>query len=97
MYLTTKQHDQLRTLAMAFEIPYRSYISEVILSMFPTKSSFTSNISQAATTQLANGNTGLASQITKVQNNSQKLFDKLSFAKSSLDTRAVTGESDGKR
>lgn len=94
MYLTTKQHDQLRTLAMAFEIPYRSYISEVILSMFPTKSIFTSNISQAATTQLANGNTGLASQITKVQNNSQKLFDKLSFAKSSLDTRAVTGESD---
>jgi len=47
MYLTSKQHDQLRTLTMAFEIPYRSYISETVLAILPDKSSFSSSLTQA--------------------------------------------------
>lgn len=40
MYLTSAQHDQLRTLIMGFEIPYRSYIAEVILDTYHDKCSF---------------------------------------------------------
>lgn len=94
MYLTSKQHDQLRTLTMAFEIPYRSYISETVLAIFPDKSSFSSSIAQVNIPQLANGNPGLASQITLVKNSASKLFDKLSFSKTSFDHRTVIGESD---
>ena len=34
MYLSIKQHDQFRTLLMGFEIPYRGYISDVVIKTF---------------------------------------------------------------
>ncbi len=37
MYLTTKQHDQFRTLLMGFEIPYRNYIARRLISNYPTE------------------------------------------------------------
>ncbi len=94
MYLSSNQHDQLRTLTMAFEIPFRSYIAETVLSVFPTEASFSSNIGSINANQLANNDNGLASQIVKAQVQSKKLFDKLSFAKNSFDTKTVVGESD---
>lgn len=94
MYLTSNQHDQLRTLTMAFEIPYRSYISETIISIFPDKASFISSISHVNAYQLANGNSGLQSQIISAQNNAGKLFDKLDFSKRSFDNQTVAGEFD---
>lgn len=36
MYLSIKQHDRFRTLLMGFEIPYRGYISDVLISNYPT-------------------------------------------------------------
>lgn len=94
MYLTSKQHDQLRTLTMAFEIPYRSYISEMVLAILPDKSSFSSSLTQANAQQLANGNPGLVSQIVSAKNSASKLFDKLAFSKTSFDNRTVIGDSD---
>jgi len=94
MYLSSNQHDQLRTLTMAFEIPFRSYIAEMILSVFPTEASFSANIRNVNANQMANNDTGIASQILKAQTQSKKLFDKLSFAKNSLDTRTAVGEAD---
>ena len=34
MYLTIKQHDLFRTLLMGFEIPFRAYISDIIVSNY---------------------------------------------------------------
>ena len=34
MYLSIKQHDQFRTLLMSFEIPYRKYIADVLLTHY---------------------------------------------------------------
>lgn len=51
MYLTSAQHDQLRTLIMGFEIPYRSYIAEVILDTYHNKCSFSTALTNA---QLSN-------------------------------------------
>lgn len=47
MYLTSAQHDQLRTLIMGFEIPYRSYIAEVILDTYHDKCSFSTALTNA--------------------------------------------------
>ena len=42
MYLSIKQHDQFRTLLMSFELPFRSYIAEILLSECPTAQKFES-------------------------------------------------------
>lgn len=35
MYLSIKQHDQFRTLLMGFEIPYRGYIADILMTNYP--------------------------------------------------------------
>ena len=40
MYLSIQQHDRFRNLLMGFEIPYRGYIADILMSDFPTKSDF---------------------------------------------------------
>lgn len=42
MYLSIKQHDLFRTLLMGFEIPFRVHIAKVIISAYPSASSFES-------------------------------------------------------
>ena len=42
MYLSIHQHDLFRTLLMGFEIPYRNYISDILISNYPTKQAFES-------------------------------------------------------
>lgn len=68
MYLTSAQHDQLRTLIMGFEIPYRSYIAEVILDTYHDKCSFSTALTNA---QLSNCqpvlNNTIKNQIIKAQ------------------------------
>lgn len=95
MYLTSTQHDQLRTLVMGFEIPYRSYIAETLLSLYPDKGSFADAISktQAAPSQSAWDN-AIQSQIIKMQKSSDKLFDALLFSQVSFAAKSVTGEAD---
>lgn len=43
MYLSTKEHDKLRTIVMGFEIPFRTYIAKKITLSYPDASSFFSN------------------------------------------------------
>ena len=40
MYLTIKQHDAFRTLLMGFEIPFRKYIADVIISSYQNDNVF---------------------------------------------------------
>ena len=44
MYLSTKEHDKLRTIVMGFEIPFRTYIAKKITLSYPDASSFFSAI-----------------------------------------------------
>ena len=46
MYLSNKQHSDLRTLSMDFEVPYRSFIADTIISKYPTESSFSNKIAE---------------------------------------------------
>jgi len=95
MYLTSAQHDQLRTLIMGFEIPYRSYIAEVILGTYHDKSSFSTALTnvQLSNSQPALNNT-IKNQIVKAQKNPDKLFDALQFANNSFASKSVAGEAD---
>ena len=40
MYLSINQHDQFRTLLMGFEIPYRKYIADMLISKYKTEKQF---------------------------------------------------------
>lgn len=40
MYLSTKQHDDFRTLLMSFEIPFRAYIADKIITDYVESASF---------------------------------------------------------
>lgn len=40
MYLSTKQHDDFRTLLMSFEIPFRAYIADKIITDYVDSASF---------------------------------------------------------
>lgn len=40
MYLTIKQHDSFRTLLMGFEIPFRKYVADIIISEYNTAEAF---------------------------------------------------------
>ena len=95
MYLTSAQHDQLRTLIMGFEIPYRSYIAEVILDTYHDKCSFSTALTNA---QLSDCqpvlNNTIKNQIIKAQKNPDKLFDALQFANNSFTTKSVAGSAD---
>ena len=95
MYLTSAQHDQLRTLILGFEIPYRSYIAEVILSTYHDKNSFSAALTsiQLSTSQPTWNNT-IKNQIAKAQKNPDKLFAALQFANNSFASKSVAGESD---
>lgn len=46
MYLSTKEHDKLRTIVMGFEIPFRTYIAKKITLSYSDASSFFSAIDQ---------------------------------------------------
>lgn len=40
MYLSIKQHDMFRTLLMGFEIPFRTYIADIVTTAYSTDASF---------------------------------------------------------
>ena len=40
MFLSNKQHTQLRTLVMDFEVPYRTYVANEIIGKYRTPESF---------------------------------------------------------
>ena len=40
MYLSIKQHDAFRTLLMGFEIPFRTYIAQTIITKYPSPLNF---------------------------------------------------------
>lgn len=47
MYLSSKEHDQLRTIVMGFEVPFRTFISRRLTSVFSTESDFVTAINTA--------------------------------------------------
>lgn len=46
MYLSSKEHDKLRTIVMGFEIPFRTFIAKQIISSYSDETSFSSALNQ---------------------------------------------------
>lgn len=87
MYLTTKQHDAFRTLLMGFEIPYRKYIADIIMTAFPKKEDF-ENAMCNKKSQLSIESPEFLKQVLPGACNHNKLvreYDRFAFAQSSVD------------
>lgn len=50
MYLSTKEHDQLRTIVMGFEVPFRTFIARRLISIYETESDFANSLNQKVLT-----------------------------------------------
>ncbi|MCG4470113.1 ATP-binding protein [Lawsonibacter sp. DFI.6.74] len=50
VYLSLKQHDLFRTLLMGFEVPFRSYIADVVISHYPTYIDFSAELNNRKAT-----------------------------------------------
>lgn len=50
MYLSLKQHDLFRTLLMGFEVPFRSYIADVVISHYPAYIDFSTELNNRKAT-----------------------------------------------
>lgn len=92
MYLSSIQHDQLRTLTLAFEIPYRTYIANRLLSIYPERDSFLTAMSQFDTAQLSNNDNGLNGAINKILQAPGQIYKKLECANECFQSRTVNGD-----
>lgn len=92
MYLTVKQHDKLRNIVMNFEIPFRSYISSVIVNNFQDVSSFATEVSKR-NMSLSNLDTNfIRSQAGKLSKKIEKLYDTINMCYLCWKNKKVIGE-----
>ena len=50
MYLTSKEHDQLRTIVMGFEVPFRTFISRRLIQAYSSENAFVSALNNVVFT-----------------------------------------------
>lgn len=83
MYLSLKQHDLFRTLLMGFEIPFRSYIADVLISNYPSFTFFkTAMVGKKNTLQTTDPDF-LKSNLPKACKNLSEMYSKFSVANNS--------------
>ena len=75
MYLTIKQHDAFRTLLMGFEIPFRKYVSDVVISVCHSYEEFELAIQQKKNMLTPSSPEYLKSTLASLSNNTKKLKD----------------------
>lgn len=93
MYLTIRQHEKLRTLIMDIEIPYRSYISQVMLQTYKSEVEFSAALDEKlialkSTSEWAT----IASEAGRLRKNSTDIFFALQFSNQSFNEKKVKGE-----
>lgn len=74
MYLSVTQEDRLRTIVLGFEIPFRSYVAEVIISTFKNISAFQTALSNKVASLQPSDSKAKASNITRLNGNAHKIW-----------------------
>ena len=76
MFLSNKQHTQLRTLVMDFEVPYRTYVANEIVDKYRTPGSFAVELtSREAQTSQYNAFSKFSSIYGKIKSNPNKIYE----------------------
>lgn len=92
MYLSTKEHDQLRTIVMGFEVPFRTFISRRLTSVFCTENDFVNAVNMAV---LAPGlSTMFSSELGKIKASPSHYYKLLTDAVQACVDKCVPNEID---
>lgn len=85
MYLSQKQHSQLRTVVMNFEVPYRAFVAMEIMNNYPTVLDFENAL--ATKTDLSSkyaSYSSFAGEFGKIKSNAKHIFGLLSNVRNSI-------------
>lgn len=92
MYLSTKEHDQLRTIVMGFEVPFRTFISRRLTSVFCTETDFVNAVNTAV---LAPGLSDMfSSEFGKIKASPSRYYKLLADAVQACSNKCVPNEID---
>ena len=95
MYLSNKQHTQLRTLVMDFEVPYRTYVANEIINKYRTPESFSSELTKRDMQSKAyKAYAKFASIYGKIKSEPPKIYELLKNAKIAGDNAIVEEDTD---
>lgn len=75
MYLSVTQEDRLRTIVLGFEIPFRSYVSETVLSSYMDKTSFKAALSDKVSKLSAIDSKAKIDNTRRMNGNAEKIYD----------------------
>lgn len=93
-YLSIRQHDLFRTLLMGFEIPYRGYIADILISAYPDENALENALISKKTSLQPSDHNFLRNTLPSACNHAkvQAMYDKFSTA--STTTEIVTVDQD---
>ena len=90
MYLTTNQHNRLRTIVMNFEIPFRTFIACEILEKYSTVEMFCSALMSKDEPEGISQT--FRSQIGKIKSQSERVYSLLALSRESMKKRIIKKE-----
>lgn len=94
MYLSVTQEDRLRTIVLGFEIPFRSYVSETILSTYADKASFKVVLSDKVSKLSVMDSKAKTDNTKRMSGNAEKIYDIMKECYDAYCAGGVTGEID---
>lgn len=77
MYLSVAQEDRLRTIVLGFEIPFRSYVSEVIISTYANATQFKNALTSKVAALTGADSKSKIDNTKRIHGNAQKLYVKI--------------------
>ena len=90
MYLTTEQHNRLRTIAMDFEIPFRTFVAGQLLNKYLTVEMFLERLGEK---DVPDGiSQTFKSQIGKIKSQSERIYGLLKLTMQSMQNGIVEEE-----
>lgn len=90
MYLTTNQHDRLRTIIMSFEIPFRTYIATILLGKYSDINKFNKALIYGES--IEDISPVFKSQIGKIKSKPEYTYDLLKSTLESRDKKIIKNE-----
>ena len=95
MFLSNKQHTQLRTLVMDFEVPYRTYVANEIIGKYRTPESFAIELTnREVQTSQYNAFSKFSSIYGKIKSNPNKIYEILKDSKQAGEKKVVEDDID---
>lgn len=94
MYLSVAQEDRLRTIVLGFEIPFRSFVSETIVSTYADDASFKAALSGKVTALTAADSKAKVDNTTRMHGKAAKIYSIMQECYQTYVAGGVTKEMD---